>query len=87
MIRACSPAPGAWTTFRGERFKISSARIADRMLAPGALAIGKRSAQVGTGSRALELGEVQPQGKRPMLAADWARGINLGSASTVELGS
>jgi methionyl-tRNA formyltransferase len=30
---------------------------------------------VGTGTRALELGEVQAQGKKPMAAADWARGL------------
>ena len=27
LIRGCAPAPGAWTTFRGERFKINSARV------------------------------------------------------------
>ena len=30
---------------------------------------------VGTGTRALELGEVQAQGKKPMAADDWARGV------------
>jgi methionyl-tRNA formyltransferase len=87
VIRACSPAPGAWTTFRGERFKINSARIADGSLPPGGLDVQKRSVRAGTGTRALELGQVQPQGKRPMPAADWARGISLPSASPVELGS
>jgi methionyl-tRNA formyltransferase len=87
VIRGCSPAPGAWTTFRHERFKINSARIADGALPPGALDVGKRSVQVGTGTRALELGLVQPQGKRPMPAADWARGVNLASASPVMLGN
>jgi len=33
--------------------------------------------QVGTATRALELGEVQAQGKQPMPAADWARGISF----------
>jgi methionyl-tRNA formyltransferase len=87
VIRGCSPAPGAWTTFRGERFKINSARIAGSALPAGALEVGKRSVQVGTGTRALDLGQVQPQGKRPMRAADWARGINFAPASPVTLGS
>jgi methionyl-tRNA formyltransferase len=87
VIRACSPVPGAWTTFRGERFKINSARIADGPLPPGALDVAKRSVQVGTGTRALELGQVQPQGKRPMPAADWARGVDRVSASPVALGT
>ena len=77
LIRACAPAPGAWTTFRGERFKINSARISDSVLPPGALEISKRSVRVGTATQALELGEVQAQGKKPMAAADWARGVTF----------
>jgi methionyl-tRNA formyltransferase len=79
LIRACFPAPGAWTTFDGDRFKINSATISDVVQPPGALEITKRSVWVGTGSGALELGEVQAQGKKPMAAADWARGIAFGS--------
>jgi methionyl-tRNA formyltransferase len=77
LIRGSAPAPGAWTTFRGERFKINSARIAANNLPPGALEISKKSVQVGTATRALELGQVQAQGKKPMPAADWARGISF----------
>jgi methionyl-tRNA formyltransferase len=77
LVRACTPAPGAWTTFRGERFKINSARISDSFLPPGRLEISKRSVQVGTASQALDLDEVQAQGKRPMAAADWARGVTF----------
>ena len=78
LIRACAPAPGAWTTFRGERFKINSARISDAVLAPGVLQISKRAVRVGTATHALELDEIQAQGKKPMPAADWARGITFG---------
>jgi methionyl-tRNA formyltransferase len=77
LIRACFPAPGAWTTFEGDRFKIDSARISDTVLPPGALEISKRSVRVGTGTSALELGVVQAQGKKPMAAADWARGVSF----------
>ena len=77
LVRACDPAPGAWTTFRGERFKINSALISDTVLAPGALQIGKRAVRVGTATQALELGEIQAQGKKPMAAADWARGVTF----------
>ena len=78
LIRACAPAPGAWTTFRDERFKINSARISDAVLAPGVLQISKRAVRVGTATQALELDEIQAQGKKPMPAADWARGITFG---------
>ena len=79
VIRACTPAPGAWTVFRGERLKIVNARpAADRTdLAPGELAAGKNNVHVGTGSHAVELLWVQPQGKKPMRAADWARGVRI----------
>ncbi|MER7664929.1 MULTISPECIES: methionyl-tRNA formyltransferase [unclassified Streptomyces] len=79
VVRACTPAPGAWTEFRGERLKIVNAHpAADRTdLAPGELAAGKNNVHVGTGSHAVELLWVQPQGKKPMRAADWARGVRI----------
>jgi methionyl-tRNA formyltransferase len=83
-IRGCTPAPGAWTVFRGERFKISSATVTDEQLPPGALAVTKHSVRVGTGTTALELGQVQAQGKKPMAAADWARGLSFTAAETFD---
>ncbi|HCA86844.1 MAG TPA: methionyl-tRNA formyltransferase [Streptomyces sp.] len=79
VVRGCNPAPGAWTVFRGERLKVMSAKPApDRTdLAPGVLSAGKNSVHVGTGSHAVELLWVQPQGKKPMRAADWARGVRI----------
>jgi methionyl-tRNA formyltransferase len=75
LIRACTPAPGAWTTFRGERLKLGPARPRGaNELAPGELAVTKSGVAVGTATSELELGTVQPPGKRPMPAADWARG-------------
>jgi methionyl-tRNA formyltransferase len=77
LIRACNPAPGAWTTLCGERFKINSARLTADRLPPGTLQITKRSVMAGTGTTALELGEIQAQGKKSMPAADWARGVSF----------
>ncbi|MYY05284.1 MULTISPECIES: methionyl-tRNA formyltransferase [unclassified Streptomyces] len=79
VVRACTPAPGAWTLFRGERLKLVQATPAvDRSgLAPGELSVGKNNVFVGTGSHAVELLWVQPQGKKPMRAADWARGVRI----------
>ncbi|WP_414169759.1 methionyl-tRNA formyltransferase [Streptoverticillium reticulum] len=79
VVRGCSPAPGAWTTFRGERLKVMAAALApDRAdLAPGAIGAAKNSVHIGTGSHAVELLWVQPQGKKPMQAADWARGVRI----------
>ncbi|MYR42092.1 methionyl-tRNA formyltransferase [Streptomyces sp. SID5910] len=79
VVRGCTPAPGAWTTFRGERLKLVQAvPVPDRTdLAPGQLAAGKNNVYVGTGSYAVELVWVQAQGKKPMRAADWARGARI----------
>ncbi|MEU9251664.1 methionyl-tRNA formyltransferase [Streptomyces sp. NPDC048270] len=79
VVRGCTPAPGAWTVFRGERLKlISVGLVPDRTdLAPGALAPAKNNVHVGTGSHAVELLWVQPQGKKPMRGADWARGVRI----------
>ncbi|MEV4196281.1 methionyl-tRNA formyltransferase [Streptomyces toxytricini] len=79
VVRGCTPAPGAWTLFRGERLKVVSlGLLPDRTdLAPGELAAAKNNVYVGTGSHAAELLWVQPQGKKPMRAADWARGVRI----------
>jgi methionyl-tRNA formyltransferase len=76
-IRACTPAPGAWTTLAGERLKLGPATPAEGALAPGALQVTKSAVLVGTGTTPLRLGQVQAPGKRPMAAADWARGVQL----------
>src|SRR3712207_9012748 len=43
-----------------------------------ALQVTKSAVLVGTATRPLQLGWVQPQGRRAMPAADWARGADLG---------
>ncbi|MFG2877211.1 methionyl-tRNA formyltransferase [Streptomyces sp. NPDC048337] len=79
VVRGCTPAPGAWTVFRGERLKLISVGLVTNRtdLAPGVLAPAKNNVYVGTGSHAVELLWVQPQGKKPMRGADWARGVRI----------
>jgi methionyl-tRNA formyltransferase len=79
VVRGCAPAPGAWTLFRGERLKVASVRplVGRSELGPGEVAVQKNAVRVGTGSYELELGEVQPQGKKRMSAGDWARGARV----------
>ncbi|WP_328745602.1 methionyl-tRNA formyltransferase [Streptomyces sp. NBC_00285] len=85
VVRGCHPSPGAWTTFRDERLKLVQVQPApDRTdLTPGALAVGKNSVHVGTGSHGVELLWVQAQGKKPMKAADWARGVRISDGETL----
>ena len=77
--RACTPAPGAWSTHAGERIKISPVILVPERtdLGPGELEVGRRDVLIGTGSHAVRLGEVKAFGKRQMPAADWARGVRL----------
>ncbi|MCZ7430258.1 methionyl-tRNA formyltransferase [Streptomyces sp. WMMC1477] len=86
VVRGCAPAPGAWTLFRGERLKLVQAAPAPEVgdLAPGEVRAGKKSVHVGTGSHAVELVWVQPQGKKPMRAADWARGVRVAPAERLD---
>jgi methionyl-tRNA formyltransferase len=82
QIRACTPAPGAWTTFRGERVKLGPVRRSDTDSGtgagePGELHPGKASVEVSTPTGRVLLGAVQPQGRKLMAAADWARGVRV----------
>jgi len=82
-IRACTPAPGAWTTAPdGARLKLGPVRSRpDPTLAPGELRVDRHEVLVGTGTHAVALGDVAAAGKRMMPAADWARGARLPDGS------
>ena len=78
-IRACTPAPGAWTLLDGERMKVGPVRPDPEgpALAAGELAVSKNAVHVGTATTSVRLGEVKAFGKKQMAAADWARGVRL----------
>ena len=66
----------AWTTFRGRRLRVLSVRVAaGAPLEPGEL--DPATLRVGTGDGALELVEVQPEGKGPQPATAWRNGARL----------
>ncbi len=112
LVRGCTPAPGAWTTFRGDRVRLGPLRLVGGMdgaaprgvsagssafgepasrtsisgestsgestlgeLAPGELSVTSRRVLIGAGDGPMELGIVRAAGKKPMPAADWARGV------------
>lgn len=82
--RGFLPWPGAWTSFRAQRFNLwkcrpvsSSEWMVGESLPPGLMhAIGKRLL-VGTGSGVLELLEVQLQGRNRVPAAAFLNGTRL----------
>jgi methionyl-tRNA formyltransferase len=81
-VRACTPAPGAWTTFRDERIKLGPVRpVQDGPgLAPGDVLVERNRVLVGTGTQPVALGEVRAAGKKAMSATDWARGARIGAS-------
>ncbi|MEV4466600.1 methionyl-tRNA formyltransferase [Micromonospora echinofusca] len=78
-VRACTPAPGPWTTFRGERVKLGPVTpVPDGPeLKPGELLVEKSRVLAGTATTPVRLGEVRAAGKRAMPATDWARGVRV----------
>jgi methionyl-tRNA formyltransferase len=84
-IRACTPAPGPWTTFRDERLKLGPVSTQPPKLdggsavPPGALVVERSRVLVGTATSPVVLGHVQAPGKKPMAADAWARGARVES--------
>ncbi len=73
IVRAGNPRPGAWTTDHGTRLKIWRARpLSAGIDAPPGTVFGHT--RVATGDGALELVEVQPEGRRVMPANAWLAG-------------
>jgi methionyl-tRNA formyltransferase len=78
-LRGFQPWPGAYTRFRGKNLKIVEARVAEGgvQLAPGELHPSGNSVYLGCGgATALELLQVQPEGKKAMPARDFLSGYH-----------
>ncbi|WP_420115511.1 methionyl-tRNA formyltransferase [Micromonospora sp.] len=78
-VRACTPAPGPWTTFRGDRVKLGPITPVGNgpTLKPGELLVEKSRVLAGTATVPVQLGEVRAAGKKAMPATDWARGVRV----------
>jgi methionyl-tRNA formyltransferase len=75
-IRGCTPAPGAWTMLDDLKVKLQPVTITSESLPAGQVRVERNRVLVGTATTAVELGVVQPAGKKAMNAADWARGLH-----------
>jgi methionyl-tRNA formyltransferase len=83
-VRAFTPDPGAWTTFRGERLVVAGASVSGG--APkehGVLEIHDGWPEVAAGAGWLRLGLVRPAGKRTMTGEAWARGLRGAEGSRI----
>lgn len=76
MIRACTPAPGAWTTLPdGSSAKIGPVVAIDApATTPGLIRADGDGVTVGTGGLPVRLSWIQPAGKKVLDAEAWWRG-------------
>jgi methionyl-tRNA formyltransferase len=74
MTRAYVPWPSAFTTWRGQPFKIWQAEVVEGEAEPGRVVETPRGPAVGAGEQLLLLQRVQPAGKRAMPVQDFLNG-------------
>ena len=85
QIRGLSPFPGAWTTHSGRRLKFLACRRAQAR--PDGAAAGSviDGLTIACGTGAIEITELQPEGKPRMAAADFLRGTDLPAGTSLGL--
>ena len=85
-IRAVTPNPGAWTMIGELRVKLGAVTVDESadVMPPGAIRVQRNGVRIGTGSQPVVLGVLQAPGKKPMNAADWARGARLDESAHAE---
>ena len=75
-VRAYTPDPGAFVTFRGQRVGVLRAAVTGgRGTDHGAFEVRDGKPHLAAGAGWLRLEEVKPAGKRAMSGAEWARGL------------
>jgi methionyl-tRNA formyltransferase len=80
QVRACTPAPGAWTTLPdGSVARIGPVRVREDSppTVPGQVRLVEGEVLVGTGSHPVALTTITPAGKRDLEAGEWWRGARL----------
>jgi len=75
--RGFQPWPGAYGFLRGQRFHVWRGAAADKELAPGALMADGKRLFAGCGGGAIELVEIQLEGKKRMAAAAFLNGFSI----------
>ena len=85
QIRGLSPFPGAWTTHSGRRLKFLACRRVQAR--PDGAAAGSviDGLTIACGTGAIEITELQPEGKPRMAAADFLRGTDLPTGTILGL--
>jgi len=76
-IRAFNPYPAVYFEYGGERYKILCAKVVDESGEAGAILDGAERLVIACGDKALEVTEIQRQGKKKMPTEELLRGINF----------
>ncbi len=78
LIRGLNPWPSAFSFIDGKQVKLWSATVVDKTGQPGTIIdVNKNVFTVACGSQALEINELQLEGKKRMATGDFLRGYNL----------
>ena len=82
LVRAMNPEPVAWFELESQPVRVLEASIAEVSgMLPGVAVLVDGDLVVGASEKAVTLLTVQPAGKKPMLGADWFRGLHRDSLS------
>lgn len=76
-IRAFNPYPAVYFEYGGERYKILCAKVVDESGEAGAILDGAGRLVIACGDKALEVTEIQRQGKKKMPTEELLRGMNF----------
>jgi len=78
LIRGLSPYPAAYFKHNSKSYKVFSSKIKDDLiLQPGEIVQTKNEIFIGTSTTALEITEIQPEGRKRMKSDDFLRGYSL----------
>lgn len=76
-IRAFTPFPAMYFEHKGERFKLLRVVPSDKKLSCGQIASDAQNLWIGCADGALQILEIQRQGRRPMTIEEFLRGFNF----------
>ena len=87
VIRAMTPAPGAWFEHNGERIKVSMAVVGEKSRAADSGTVVDRDLTVQCGVGSLRLVRLQRSGRKPMAATELLRGYPIEPGTVLPLPS
>ena len=82
IINGLHPNPGAWFNFKGERYKILSAKISQKKGQIGQIL--SEALEIGCADLSIEVLEIQREGKQPQKASEFMLGSKIQKGSKLQ---